>query len=142
MDLKKDKIIIKLNLRRCRELYDTGVLFDGGNNPFIQSVFIELMIRLRHLDHVLNSQSIDDSVIKKLRDAGAHPYLNREIDNGNIIIDFGRNFQGNWKYEDNILKKQDDKCDVSFQYGDSAISANEILKLIKIFEDQIINYES
>lgn len=141
IDLKKDKIFIRLNIERCRELYDTDILFDGGRNPLIQSVFIELMIRLRHLDHVLGTKSADDPLLIKIRDAGVHPYLNREIDNGSIIIDFARNFKGNWKYENNFFKKQDDTCDVAFQYGDSVISASEILKLIEIFENKIISHE-
>lgn len=140
VDLKKNKIFIQQNLKRCRELYDTGILFDCSKNLFIQSVFIELMIRLRHLDHIL-TESIDNPVIKKMRDAGTHPYLNREINGGSIIIDFGRNFKGNWEYENNIFEKQDDECDVVFQYGDSQISAKDILNLIEIFEDKIINYE-
>lgn len=142
INLKKDKRFIQLNIERCRELYSTGILFDGGKNPFTESVFIELMIRLRHLDHIL-TESTGNPIIKKIRDAGTHPYLNRDIDGSNIIIiDFCRNFKGNWKYENNIFKKQDDKSDVVFQYGDSQISAKDILNLIEIFEDKITNYEN
>ena len=141
VNLSTGKIFIRLNLERCRELIDTGILFDGGKNPFIQSVFIELMIRLRHLDHVLNIETDDDPIIIKLRDAGTHPYLNREIDSGSIIIDFERNFKGNWSYDNVAFKKQDDTCDVEFQYGDSVISAKEILNLIEIFENKFISYE-
>lgn len=141
IDLKKDKRFIQINLERCRELYDTGILFDGSKNPFIQSVFIELMIQLRHLDHTL-TESTDDPVIKKMRDAGTHPYLNREFKDSGIIIDFCRNFKGNWKYENNILIKQDDTCDIEFQYGDSIISAKEILTLIEIFEDKLATHEN
>lgn len=141
IDLKKDKIFLRLNVERCRELYDTGILLDGGRNPFIQSVFIELMIRLRHLDHIL-TELADDIIIKKLRDASTHPYLNREIDGGSIVIDFARNFKGNWKYENKIFIKQNDECYVSFQYGDSEISTKDILSLIEIFENRLKNYEN
>lgn len=134
-----DKILLQLNIERCRELYDTGILFNGGKNPFIQSVFLELLIRLRHLDHSFNGKQ-GNSLVKDIRDAGAHPWLHREIDNTNIFVDFGRNFQGNWKYEDGILKKQDDNCDVVFQYGDLAISVKDILKLIEEFEIKIGSY--
>ena len=142
IDFKKDKIALQFNIERCRELYDTGILFNGGKNPFIQAVFIELLIRLRHLDHILNTETEDNSVVKNIRDAGAHPWLNRKMEEVNIIIDFCRNFTGNWKYENGIFEKQDDECDVSFQYGDVKISAKEILRLIEKFELKIKDYEN
>ena len=138
IDLKKDKIFLQSNIERCRELYDTGVLLDGRRNPFIQSVFIEIMIRLRHLSHVFDDESTDGSVVK-IRDAGVHPWLNREM-NGNIIVDFVRNFNGNWKFNNGVFEMQDDDCDVSFQYGKSKISTKEILKLIEKFESTIERY--
>lgn len=138
IDLKKDKIFLQSNIERCRELYDTGILFDGGRDPFIQSVFIEIMIRLRHLSDVFNDESANDSVVK-IRDAGVHPWLNREMD-GNIIVDFGRNFSGNWKFNNGVFEMQGDDCDVSFQYGKSKISAKEILKLIEKFESNVQRY--
>lgn len=140
IDFKKNKRFTQLNLERCRKLYDTGILFDGGNNLFTQSVFIELMIQLRHLDHIL-TESTDNPIIIKMRDASAHPHLNREIEGGGIVIDFGRNYKGNWKYENNIFINQDDTCDIEFQYGDTVISAKEILKLIEFFEDKLSTYE-
>ncbi|MCX6754056.1 MAG: hypothetical protein NTV03_03315 [Candidatus Nomurabacteria bacterium] len=142
IDLKKGKIFLKLNIERCRELYDTGILYDGGRNPFTQSVFIELMIIIRHLDHILNVELDDNLTIIKLRDAGVHPYLNREINDGSIVIDFARNFKGNWKYENKVFTKQDDTCDIEFQYGSSVISIKEILNLIEIFESRLKNYEN
>jgi hypothetical protein len=141
INLKKDKRFLELNIQRCRELFDTGILFDGTKNPFIQSVFIELMARLRHLDHVLNLDSTDDPILIKLRDAGVHPYLNRESGDGSFIIDFARRFMGNWQYDGGDFKKIDDSCEVFFQYGDSEISAKELLKLIEVFENKIKVYE-
>lgn len=141
IDLKKDKRFLELNIKRCRELFDTGILFDGTKNPFTQSVFIELMARLRHLDHVLNEGLVDDQVVIKIRDAGAHPYLNRECSDGVFIIDFARNFKGNWQYDGKNFKRMDDDCEVLFQYGDSVISTKEILKLIEDFENKIKVYE-
>ena len=130
MDLK-DKILLHSNIERCRELYNTGILFDGRKSPFVQSVFIEIMIRLRHLQHVFNKKA--DQHIIDIRDASAHPYFNREIEGTNIFVDFGRIFKGNWKLNinDKTLKKQDDNCDVEFQYGGTKISAKEILKIIE-----------
>lgn len=136
IDLKNDEIFLRLNIERCRELYDTGILLDGGKNPFVQSVLIELMIRLRHLEHIFNSGLVNDSIVN-IRDAGAHPYLNREIKGSNIIVDFGRIFKGNWKLNDRTFEMQNGNCDVEFQYGDSKISVKEILELIKRFESEI-----
>lgn len=134
IDLNKDKIYLQWGIERCHELYNTGILFDGGKNPFVQAVFIEIMIRLRHLDHILKTSPEDNPVIKKIRDAGTHPHLNRQIDNSIIIIDFGRIFKGNWKRENGSFIKQDDNCDVIFQYGNTTISAKDIKTLIGIFE--------
>jgi hypothetical protein len=136
-DKKKemDKIFLKSNIERCRELYDTGILYEFKNS-FTQSVFIELLIRLRHIDHVLNIKK-DNEKIKNNRDAAAHPYLHREIKDSGIFVDFCRNFNGNWKYENDKIEKQDNDCDVSFQYGSLKISAKEILKLIEEFEIKI-----
>lgn len=141
VNLSTNKRFLELNIERCRELFDTDILFDGTKNPFIQSVFIELMIRLRHLDYILNTESPDDPILLKLRDASAHPYLNREISEGSIIIDFARNFKGNWEYDGAVFKKTDINCDISFQYGDSEISAKNILELIENFEDKIKIHE-
>jgi len=133
-----EKVFLKSNVERCRELYDTDILFDGKRkNPFVQSVFIELLIRLRHIDHILNT----NNNIKNIRDAAAHPYLHREIEGTGIFVDFCRNFKGNWKYENDIFEKQDDTCDVNFQFGDLEISAKEISKLIEEFEEKIKMYE-
>lgn len=129
----KDKIFLKLIIERCRELHDTKILFDSTKNIFVQSVFIEIMLLLRHLAYVLEDDSVDDSVIK-IRDAGAHPYLNREIKESNIFVDFGRNYIGAWELKDGVLKAKNDNCDVQFQYGDYKISAKDILNLIEKYE--------
>ena len=134
--LKKDKIFLRLNIERCRELYDTKILFEGGRNPFVQSVFIEMMILLRHLEHIFNNGLVDGNVVG-VRDAGAHPYLNREIKGSGIFVEFGRNYIGNWKYTGVTFEAQDDTCDVCYQYGDSKISAREIQKMIEKFEKEI-----
>ena len=128
---------MKSNIERYRELYDTGILYET-KNPFTQSVLIELLIHLRHISHVLNK---DNKKIKNIRDAAAHPFLHREIENTGIFVDFCRNFKGNWKHKNSKITKQDDDCDVSFQYGSLKISAKGILKLIEEFETEIKTHE-
>lgn len=137
----KDKILLNSNIERCRQLYDTKIMFDGSRkNPFIQSVFIELMIRLRHIEQVLNG-GCEEKIIK-IRDAGSHPWLNRDIEGTGIYLDFGMLYQGDWDYvEGEGFKTGNENCYVEFQYGDYKISTKEILGLIEKFEKQINEYE-
>jgi hypothetical protein len=136
MEIDK-QLDLESNTRRCRELYDTGVLMDGNRNPFTQSVFIELMIRLRHIQHCLEEDTRSDPVTK-LRNASAHPEAEdvRRIGDSCIYVDFCRTFDGNWFFEKETgtFRAQDETCDVTFQYGDHKISAKEIEKRIQEYE--------
>ena len=129
---------LKSNIERCRELYETGILLDGSGNPFIQSVFIELMIRLRHAQHCFDQDGRPGSVTE-IRDAGAHPHLDdlRWIEGTNIYVEFGRIYDGNWKHDESSRSfvAQDDSCDVRYSYGDHEISAKEIGRRINEYED-------
>lgn len=137
----KEKILLNCNIERCRELYDTKILFDGNTkNPFTQSVFMELVIRLRHIEQVFNNCCEDR--MKNIRDAASHPWLNRDIEGAGIYLDFGKLYQGNWMLEENSeFKACDENCYVEFQYGSDKISTKEILELIEKFEKQIEEYE-
>lgn len=135
-----DKIFIRSNVSRCRELYDTGILMDGNKNPFVQSVLLEIVVRLRHLNQVFDKGS--NKGLIGFRIIFAHPENSRFIAGTSIAVEFCRNYKGNWEYDGLNFIPKDNDCDVEFQCGDKLISTKkDILPLIekyeKLLEDQI-----
>ncbi len=132
---KTDSIILKYELKRCIDLYSSGILH-SPNFIFTQSVFIELLIRLNDILQTLSHRGkrikfADDvsgkgvkditDLVNKLRNAACHERTSGETKfEGNTFI-FNR-IVGRInaiKIGDKVIGSDYD--DIAFFYGDKKI---------------------
>ncbi len=149
-----DALILKYDLKRCIDLYTSGILH-SPNSIFTQSVFVELLIRLNDILQALSQKKkrinfTDDvsgkgvkditDLVNKLRNAACHDRTSGETKIGTNTFIFNRivGRMPNVIKINNIIIGSDYNDDIAFFYGNKKIYLERHIKrLIHEINDKL-----